>query len=92
MTSASSTVVETYRAMHPKSSALYDRAPRLADRLFHPQACVNKPSLYATLLMGFLEAMERATGIFDRRLGQMRVVLRRPAPAVSPTSSGPSHS
>jgi glutamate-1-semialdehyde 2,1-aminomutase len=26
MTSASSTVVETYRAMHPKSSALYDRA------------------------------------------------------------------
>jgi len=73
-------------------SALYDRAPRLADRLFHPQACVNKPSLYATLLMGFLEAMERATGIFDRRLGQMRVVLRRPAPAVSPTSSGPSHS
>src|SRR5882724_11978296 len=26
MTSASSTVVETYRAMHPKSAALYDRA------------------------------------------------------------------
>ncbi|MFI5327368.1 MAG: aminotransferase class III-fold pyridoxal phosphate-dependent enzyme, partial [Candidatus Rokuibacteriota bacterium] len=26
MTSASSTVVETYRAMHPRSAALYERA------------------------------------------------------------------
>jgi SAM-dependent methyltransferase len=60
-------------------SALYDRARRLADRFFHPQACVNKPSLYYTGLMTFLQALERATQVFDRRLGQMRVIMKRPA-------------
>ena len=60
-------------------SALYERAPRLASALFHPQRCVNAPSLYYTALMAAFDALDRVIGVFNPRLGQLRAILRRPA-------------
>ncbi len=59
-------------------SVLHDRAPRLADRFFHPQECVGRPSLYHTALIGLAEGGDRLLGLLDPRYGQMRVILRHP--------------